>query len=779
MKEVKEHMATTLYRFGEYELDPASYALRLGGTLVQVEPRVLELLVYLVQHRERVVSKDELLQQLWPQKYVTESVLTRAIYEARRALDDDSRRQHVIKTVHSRGYQFVAALRDCQDAGDEPATPDAEPPEQLEPPQETRVPVAVAPRRRLPFIASIAVFAMIAAVGVWFWISSQPASRERVAIAPFSVAAEAQDLEWGELALPRLVADVLSERSDVVVFPANRVRQSLQQRGLANDATEQEKVLALRDIFGVDHVLFGSVGRENGRLLINYHLVDVAGNQLSGRTSADGPGALSTQLAESVARELDVTYAAGIPVRKIAASEFTNEAFARGLNALLGGELADALRYFETSLASTPDNGWARYESGNVLMMLGHLDDATAAYEQARSNADSNGDLNLAGVASSGLGMIAWRRGQLDEAEISFKAAQKHFEAVNRRANLASALGNLGILAENRGELDLARERYETALSLYRNEGEKAGETAVYSNLAVLERKLGRLDAAAQMQQRAVALQRQIGLREMLVFSLANLGEIERNRGRWPDAESLLDEAVTLARETGYKIGEAEALTARGALETDLGQRDAAETDLRSARAIYSSVDNPNGDIRSALRLSLLLADAEPEEARRLAANAAAVARRIGDETMTLEAELALLNLGVGEPSRLLPRLQTLGDNRLIAISWAARARRERDPAHLRTALGHAERAGDQRLQAELAVETVRMLLERGEKDGIAPLLGRAELWKSDYPPALVARACHLASAGRKAEGMRLLQQSRAQGTENLEPQMTWCPHWQ
>jgi tetratricopeptide (TPR) repeat protein len=430
------------------------------------------------------------------------------------------------------------------------------------------------------------------------------------------------------------------------------------------------------------------------------------------------------------------------------------------------------------TLASAPENGWARYESANVLSLLGHWDDAATAYEQARRSAEADGDRNLAGAAASGLGTLAWRRGQLADAERHFETAETEFSSINRRANLASAVGNLGILADNRGQFELARERYETALALYREEGERAGESATYSNLAVIERKLGRLDTAAQMQQRAIDLQREIGLREMLVFSLTHLGEIERGRGRWAQASPILDEAVGIARDVGYRIGEAEALTARGALLVDLGRRDRAESDLRAARAIYGGLDNPHGDARSALQLSSLLRESAVEEARQLAQHAATVAERIGDEPLALEAGLLQVELGTGNAAALLPRLQALGDHRLLALHAAARARRADDPAQQRVALQHAESAGNLRLQAELAVELARMLLRRGETRNIDALIGRAESWMRDYPPALTTRACQLAANGRNADARRLLERARTAGAATSDRALTWCPAW-
>ncbi|MBZ0114265.1 MAG: winged helix-turn-helix domain-containing protein [Thermoanaerobaculia bacterium] len=96
--------------FGEFALDAEAYELRRSGVPVAVEPRVVEFLAYLIEHRDRVVAKDELLLEVWKGQHVSESALTRCVYEARRALGDDGERQDLVKTVYGRGYQFVGTV---------------------------------------------------------------------------------------------------------------------------------------------------------------------------------------------------------------------------------------------------------------------------------------------------------------------------------------------------------------------------------------------------------------------------------------------------------------------------------------------------------------------------------------------------------------------------------------------------------------------------------------------------------------------------------------------
>ncbi len=101
-------------------LDTAAFELRRNGRIVAMEPQAFDVLTYLVSHRDRVVSKQELMDAVWGGRFVTEAAVTSRIKQARRAMGDDGRGQRLIRTVHGRGYRFIADVR--PDSADEPQT---------------------------------------------------------------------------------------------------------------------------------------------------------------------------------------------------------------------------------------------------------------------------------------------------------------------------------------------------------------------------------------------------------------------------------------------------------------------------------------------------------------------------------------------------------------------------------------------------------------------------------------------------------------------------------
>jgi TolB-like protein len=104
------------YAFGEHVLDVKRRELRRGAELVPLEPQVFDLLTYLVQHRDRVVGKDDLLQAVWGGRIVSDSALTTRINAARRALGDDGEKQRMIRTMPRKGVRFIAEVNEPSDS---------------------------------------------------------------------------------------------------------------------------------------------------------------------------------------------------------------------------------------------------------------------------------------------------------------------------------------------------------------------------------------------------------------------------------------------------------------------------------------------------------------------------------------------------------------------------------------------------------------------------------------------------------------------------------------
>src|SRR5262249_58807822 len=98
------------FLFSDHVLDTDRRELRRGPELIAIEPQVFDVLVYLLENRDRVVSKDDLLQAVWGGRIVSESTLTSRINAARKAIGDSGEQQRLIRTVARKGGRFIGSV---------------------------------------------------------------------------------------------------------------------------------------------------------------------------------------------------------------------------------------------------------------------------------------------------------------------------------------------------------------------------------------------------------------------------------------------------------------------------------------------------------------------------------------------------------------------------------------------------------------------------------------------------------------------------------------------
>jgi DNA-binding winged helix-turn-helix (wHTH) protein/TolB-like protein len=103
-----------IFRFDDFMVDPEIWRLSRDGQEIHLEPVVLKLLIYLIANRDRLVTRDELMDTVWGDTVITESALTKAVARLRKALGDDSARHRYLETVRTQGYRFVAEVEEIQ-----------------------------------------------------------------------------------------------------------------------------------------------------------------------------------------------------------------------------------------------------------------------------------------------------------------------------------------------------------------------------------------------------------------------------------------------------------------------------------------------------------------------------------------------------------------------------------------------------------------------------------------------------------------------------------------
>ncbi|EIM29436.1 winged helix-turn-helix domain-containing protein [Microvirga lotononidis] len=213
------------YLFDDFVLDPDRRELRRNDDLIELEPQVFDLLEFLIRTRDRVASRDDLLEAVWHGRIVSESTLSSRINAARAAIGDDGTRQRLIRTLPRRGVRFVGDVRDVQDR-----TLEAEPePEVLQ--------------------AS----------------SDSPAKVPSIAVLPFTNMSGGQEDDSFADGTTEEIITGLAQCTGLGVVARN---SSFAFKGRPVD------VRTIGHELGAGYVLEGSVRRGNGRLRITAQLID-------------------------------------------------------------------------------------------------------------------------------------------------------------------------------------------------------------------------------------------------------------------------------------------------------------------------------------------------------------------------------------------------------------------------------------------------------------------------------------------------------------------------
>ena len=232
--------ASLRYLFEDSALDTDRRELQRGGAPVPLEPQVFDLLAYLVEQRDRVVSKDDLLAAVWNGRIVSESALTTRINAARRAIGDSGDAQRLIRTLRGRGIRFVGTVR-----------------------EETAAEAITDPGVSLPSADrfSIAVSPLTNTSGAPLSLPRKPS----IAVLPFTILSDDPEQQYFADGVVEDIITALSRFKSLFVIARN---SSFTYRGKAVDIKQVGREL------GVRYVLEGSVRKSADKVRINGQLID-------------------------------------------------------------------------------------------------------------------------------------------------------------------------------------------------------------------------------------------------------------------------------------------------------------------------------------------------------------------------------------------------------------------------------------------------------------------------------------------------------------------------
>lgn len=377
-----------IYRFGPFELDTDCFELRAEGVVQPVEPQVFAVLVLLVENRERIVSRDELIEKVWDGRIVSESAISSRIKSARQALGDDGRTQRFIKTLHGRGFRFVAEVRAERDEVGLAGPSDRE---------EVPAPEEGGPPDR----------------------SSAIAGRPSIAVLPFRLIGNAGA---GTPIADALPDELITELSRLRWLFVTSRASSFRLRGCESDPEEVGRALRVR------YCVSGLLELAGPRLVVTVELADtrdggvIWADRFAG--AIDDVHGLRAEIRSRILAALEIRipmHEAMVARSRVGEALDAWSAYHLGLQHMYRFNRRDnieAAALFERAV--TLDPGFARAHAGLSFVhfqtaFLRHTDDLAAETDQARRFAERGVELDpLDPFVNFAMGRTFWLEGRLD-----------------------------------------------------------------------------------------------------------------------------------------------------------------------------------------------------------------------------------------------------------------------------------------------------------------------------------------------------------------------------
>ena len=556
------------YRFGPFRLEPAERRLLRGEEQIDLPPKAFDTLVVLVENSGRLVSKDYLLDTVWPDVVVEENYVSVNISRLRAALGETAQDWNYIETVPRSGYRFASVVEVVNELTGDHRTQRgsdhdrvAYDPEDIQDSQPRRLNRAS--------LAGALLLAVAAAVLLWWNQTASGDSVQSVAVLPLQSIGSIQPEGLG-ISLTDALITSIGGASTLEVRPTSAV--------IAYDDSLRDPIAVGRRL-GVDVVLDGRVQHADGLLRISLQLVQTSNGMTrwSGAFSAPASNLIMVQdsLALKVVRALELELGVR-EINPIATAgtevEEAHEAYLRGrylFSRRTRSDLRESLALFRQAIHADPSFALAHASMAEVYSLLTLYDgvDPHEAFPRARAAAGwaLDFDPSLA-EAYVPLATTTWVYGRDPaEAESLFR------RALDLKPNLVTAHHGLGQLLAMSGNLDdglrhLNRARELDPLSsviavdagsAYLFNGKLDEALSRYEAVADIDRDFALVhvftgiahEAAGRAKEAIAAYERAIETGGRSPIWLANLGHAYGSVGRIEDARAILNELEQIAED--------------------------------------------------------------------------------------------------------------------------------------------------------------------------------------------------------------------------------------
>ena len=694
------------YEFDSFRIDPEERVLMQNGSPIPLNPKAFEILTILVRHCERVVLKDDLMKQLWPDSFVEEANLTQNIFMLRKALGESGRSYRYVVTVPGRGYRFAVKVAEVSDREIDPSPavtsrriPDESALSRPAEPSPGRSPGMAeksSARRSLILAASVMVIVLLGGGFIYrhFWTLSHPVNasplgpaipvRRSVAVLGFQNISGQADEIWLSTAISEMLSTELAAGDELRMISGEdiaRMKQELPWKGEGSLA--KDTLVRIHRNLGSDFLVLGSytVLGEKGKqqLRLDLRLQDARNGEIVAELGETGTEANLFDLLSSAGEQLrgrlsvpGVSPAdAGIVRASLPSNPEAARLYSEGLARLRVLDALAARDLLQKATALDPRHPLSHSALAQALSLLGFD-------ERAKEEAKSAFDLAKDQPREQQL----WIEGRYREFSKDWKKATEVYTTLytftpdnleyglrlaasqdgggNSKDALATVatLRNLPPPERDDPRIDLAEADAAESLSDF-HRAQQLAESAAKKGEAqgsplltarALQRECYAFKSLSQIKQATGACESakkiadKIGDRSDAAWALNNLASIASDEGNLTEAKKMYLEALAVFRQIGSKIYTAGVLGNLAIIELNQGDLTASRQMHEESLKIYREIGNVNDAGLELMNIALILQQqGDLQEARTMYEGSLAMARQAENKASQ---EMALVNLG-------------------------------------------------------------------------------------------------------------------------------------
>lgn len=713
-------------RFGRCVLHPHSRELWRDGEPVEVQRLALDVLLYLVAHPGRDVSKEELLREVWGEAEVTESVVARAVMKLRRAIGDEQQPPTLLRTVHGVGYRWLVAPTVSAAAGGP-------------------LPVPAVDAHKL------------------------------VALLPVQVSGDSP-WTWVQQGLPALLSHLLDSEGPVRLVDAAHLHQA----DLPH-ASWPARAANVRTALGAAWVIQAELEAQSDLLRLHLRANPDQDSGISQTLEAPSVPALAEQTAAWMISALS---ASACSAQALEAA--TLELLARSSHEAQHGHLSQARALVLEAQRLSPHSPVVCLEVANVLRLTGELADAEAAAEQGWSliSALPPGQQPSALALRIRLSQakLAHAGGELQRARRYMDWAELLIEQVPGRQDRAEWAIFSGSLAHSMGDLARAQTDLEAAVGLLAGSDNLLLQVRARCLLADVLGQRGLMTRASELLQRAQHLLARLQAEPTRASVLLYWAALNRRRRYLSLALVQLDQVRAVYERVGHAYTVWYCRTTRVELLTELGQLSSAEDEatklMADAREWPASSALPVPDVDRLMPLRLAQIEwLRGDHRRSLQQSMAALPAAMKSEYLQgvlqpiqLRLLAQCLSLGWAEhaaalQATLATKTEPLVQARLQAILAMAAGDVDRTMQILRDTWDSGPSHASTRMDA--AIDLVWLALSCGKTVELESLMAHIDDECDEYLPAIVVRARYLDHQGHRTNALVELQRARQMHAES------------